>query len=870
MELHEILASLPRGKEDKPLCMPTGELVFDPWNIDGPYGHLDPEASGCIVLMFSKAMDPAFAGKAFLDGVALPKCVLRSMPQMGGLWVVGIGLRGFATEFGRRYILHVEGFRDTDGNEMNPQDFPITVPAMEAPRAEYAAHEEIALRAAREGIVLLKNSGVLPLKQGSVLNLFGKGIFRFRTSAGGAGEIHPRYRVGLVEATRKEFAVNRELVDFYRCDLDLCPPADMLRRAKLLSDTAVMMIERGANENKDNNSAKGGFYLTDAENALLKVLRDQFTHLIVILNVAHPIDVRFAENCDALVYNGLGGMLAGQALTDVLCGKENPSGKLPDTWAKDYFDIPASRNFYDSVDKPYLPGDSGVYVDTVYEEGLYVGYRYFSTFGVAAAYPFGFGLSYTDFAIRTENVTFDGSLKLELTVTNVGSCSGREVAQLYVRKPETLGETPERELCWFGKTRLLQPGESQTFTVTVKPGNMTVFDTRRAAYVMPQGEYGVFAGNSSQAPLCGSFFAEERVVKQAEHLMLPPEAIRELSKENTESFPKGEKSGPKGDKAFTPVAVRKKYAAMFREENRSEKLTFSDVRENPKLLNAFVCQLTVEELARLSVCGSHGWAVNCRGEAGFVHPLEDRGIPRFPVADGNSGVNLRVPNIGMPTGVTMAATFDPELMEAIGRVIGEEAKELGIPLILAPGMNLHRNPLNGRQPEYFSEDPFHSGFMAGCYCRGLEKAGVGSCIKHLAANNCETSRKYNQSLISERTLRELYLRNFQVAMETFMPASVMTAYNAINGCPTATDEELLQGFLRRENGFDGMIMTDWNSYDSMDVRDAVDAGNCWMTPGEMDDTHLRPIVEGVASGRVRLERLRENVAYILKTMIRFL
>ena len=252
-----------------------------------------------------------------------------------------------------------------------------------------------------------------------------------------------------------------------------------------------------------------------------------------------------------------------------------------------------------------------------------------------------------------------------------------------------------------------------------------------------------------------------------------------------------------------------------------------------------------------------------------MYQLHGLDLPRFPVSDGNSGVNLRTKNIGMPSGVTMAAAFDTELIEQIGRVIGEEAKELGIPLILAPAMNLHRNPLCGRQPEYFSEDPYLAGMLAGHYCRGLESAGVGSCIKHLAANNCESARKRNQSIIPERALRELYLRSFQVAMQTHMPASVMTAYNAVNGCHTATDEELLQGFLRQENGFDGMIMTDWDSYTTMDVQDAVDAGNCWMTPGSMDDTYVKPIIDGVESGRVRLDRLRENVAYIIKTMVRF-
>lgn len=871
MELQELFASLPRGKNDKPMALPTDDLVFDPGNIDGAYDMLDPAASGCVILMFSKDMDPAVSGKATLEGVPLPKCILKCMPQMMGLWVVGIGLRGFATEYGRTYTLHVEGFADTDGNMMEPQDFPITVPAMEPPKAEYADHEAVALRTAREGIVLLKNDGVLPLAEGTALNVFGKGIYRFRSSAAGAGQINPRYRVGLLDAAVSDFAINRELVDFYRCDLDLCPDGEMLDRAKAFSDTAIFIIERGARENMDNNSAKGGYYLTDAEDALLRALRAEFANLIVVLNVGHPIDVTFAEkySVDALIYNGFGGMLAGKALCDVLFGRENPSGKLPDTWAKDYFDIPASRNFYDSADKPLLTGDADVYVDTVYEEGIYVGYRYFATFGVESAYPFGFGLSYTTFDVKPGEVIFDGKLNMSITVTNTGNRPGKEVAQVYIRKPETLCETPERELCWFGKTKLLQPGESQVLQVIVEPKAMTVFDRDRAAFVMPAGEYLVFAGNSSLAEQCGGFTADEIIVRQVTNLMQPVVEITELKKSDSNSFPKGEHSGVKDAICFTPKGERRKYEAHFAVENCEKKLTFSDVKTDPTLVNAFVSQLSVEELARMSVCGSHGWKVDCRGEAGFLYQVEGLELPRFPVSDGNSGVNLRTKNIGMPSGTSMAATFDAELMEEIGRVIGEEARELGIPLILAPGMNLHRNPLCGRQPEYFSEDPYLSGVMGGHYCRGLESVGVGSCVKHMIANNCESSRKRNQSIIGERALRELYLKNFEVAFQIHQPASVMTAYNAVNGCHTAADEELIQGFLREENGFDGMVMTDWDSYQTMDVCDAVDAGNCWMTPGSMDDTYVKPIVDGVASGRVRLDRLRENVAYIIKTLIRF-
>lgn len=872
MELQDILSALPRGKEDKPLLLPIDDLTFDPWDIDGRHFEQSPEASGCVVLMFSKNMDPNIPGKAYLDGMEVHKCALRSMPAMMGLWVVGISLRGYATEPGRTYLLRVEGFADTDGNVMQPTEYPVRVPQMPKPEGKYAEHENVALCAATEGIVLLKNENALPLPGGSYVNFFGS-LGRFRTAAAGAGNVNPRYRVGIRQAVEADdrFCLNRELADWYSHDDMPIPDVAMLSRAREKSDTAIMLIDRSARESRDNHSGKGGFLLADAEEELLNALHRHFSKLIVILNVGHPIDVTFAERyaVDAVLYNGFGGMLAGQALWDVLCGDKNPSGKLPDTWAMNYQDIPSSRNFYDCADKPLLNGDAPVYVDTVYEEGIYVGYRYFSTFDVKPAYPFGFGLSYTDFAVTTKDISFEGKLLMTLSVTNTGSLPGKEAPQVYIRKPETLCETPERELCWFQKTKLLMPSEKQIFDVEIDPMELAVFDTQRAAYVMPAGEYLVFAGNSSQAPLIGSFMLEETIVKQASHLMLPVDAPTELTRTAEKSFPTGKRSGVKQEKAFTPAGIRRTFDVSFPNDQVDRFLTFTDLQKDPSLLNAFVNQLSVEELAQLSICAGTGWGEGGCGEAGRFARLKDRKFPDFRVSDGNSGLNLRTPNIGFPSGATMAATFDPALLEEIGRVLAEEAKEQNIPLILAPGMNTHRNPLCGRQPEYFSEDPYLSGTLGGHYCRGMEKAGVASCVKHLIANNCETSRKRNQSILSERTLREIYMRIFEVALRIHKPASAMTSYNAVNGIHTATDEELIQGFLRRENGFDGFVMTDWDSYQTMDVADAVNAGNSWITPGGENSSQVHTLVEGVAAGKIRLGRLRENVAYIVKIMLRF-
>ncbi|WP_341277990.1 glycoside hydrolase family 3 N-terminal domain-containing protein [Paenibacillus sp. FSL H8-0537] len=276
--------------------------------------------------------------------------------------------------------------------------------------------------------------------------------------------------------------------------------------------------------------------------------------------------------------------------------------------------------------------------------------------------------------------------------------------------------------------------------------------------------------------------------------------------------------------------------------------------------------MSVEELARLSVCASHGWGMHEKGEAGRVYLIEPYEMPEYTVADGNNGVNIVKPNIGMPCSNTVCATFNPHLAYDIGRVIAEEAKENNIHMILAPGMNIHRNPLNGRHPEYFSEDPYLTGIMAGNQSKGLEENGVSSCLKHTVANNCESARKRNNSIITERALREIYLKAFEVAIRVHKPDAIMTGYNAVNGVFAAEDEEMIQGIFRREFGFEGFVMTDWNSYDTADVVAAIQAGNGWMTPGTTDNTFVTPIINGVREGKIDLKRLRHNVSSMLRVV----
>ena len=874
MNEQEFYDSIPDGKNDRPmlLCDPSKPIEYDINDIDGTYFMLCRDFSGCVAMPFSKQMREDIPGKALIDGEPT-YAVVRKLPAGGGSWWLGVRLRGRLVDYCQSATLEITGFTDMDGNEMVPVRLTVRAIRKREPDPRFAAHEAVALHAAEEGAVLLKNNGgVLPLPKGCAVNLFGKGMYEYRSCAVGAGKTNARYTVGFLEAMRASpFVLNQELISLYACGEDVLPSGEVLARARLFSDVAVMMISRAAGENFDASTDEGEFYATGEERALLAALRAHFLRVIVILNVGYPIGTRFLDDADAVLYCGFGGMLGGQALVNLLCGDVSPSGKLPDTWAERYEDIPASRNFYDCAGgKPRYGADGNdIWMDTVYEEDIYVGYRYFSTFDVKPAYPFGFGLSYTTFSITGEACGYDGAvLTVKVSVLNTGERAGKETVQVYLKKPDGALEQPIRELIAFEKSETLSPGEKQSFVFSVPNSAMASYSEKKSAYLMPQGVYEVYVGNSSvHLTKVGSFvLAGECIVREIGVHMPPSLSFDRLHQGGP--LPLGKFSGIKAERGLTAVRECAQYPVRtFRRAQTA--VTFEEAAQSDDAMQAYVAQLTVPQLARLAVCNDHGWSMEGRGEAGRMYTDETLGIPPFIVADGNSGVNMNEPNLGVPSGATLCASFNRRLMEEVGRAIGEEAKALGVQLILAPAFNIHRDPLCGRHPEYFSEDPLLAGKMAGCYCRGLERAGVGGCYKHFACNNTESSRKRNQSILSERALREIYLRAFSYAFEEYMPASVMTAYNAVNGRFTSEDADLILGFLRSECGFDGFVMTDWGSYDTADIVEMVAAGNCWITPGSKDDRFPSCIRRGISEGRITEARLRENVYFILKTVAEF-
>lgn len=888
-DLFEALLDAANGKEVtyvpqdprtvRPKISDQEEVSYNIDDVDGKMYMLDHRFSGCIVLRFTKTMREDVYGSVTCEGRELKRGTIAKMDVAGGLQMFGVPVRDVCTEYDSTYTLHIEGFEDTDGNLMEPADIVVHTGAKPKIDPAYAEHDEVALQAAREGIVLLKNEGnALPLAPDCEVEIAGAG--EFRVGAVGAGKINPRYYMNLKRA------------------LEECSQFVVKERAA----TGILVISRASGENYDNNALKGEYYLTDEEEARLREMGERCEKVIVVVNSGYPIDMRWVEKYQvpAVIWCGYAGMLGGRALVEILDGRVNPSGKLADTWSWDYFDIPSSANFYLAPEgEQALSADCGLFVDTFYEEDIYVGYRYFETFKKPVAYAFGHGLSYTTFSIETDTafgagvsdgITEDAAgeaafgmwlskaadlfVKVRAKVTNTGAKVGKEVVQVYVRIPDGKLEQPAKRLVGFAKTKELAPGETQELEIIMTKKDMASFDTERASWIVEAGTYAFYAGNAVDSlHACGECeVAEEEVLFVSENLMKPPVEMELLSKKKP-WFPKGTKSGVKDYTQLTPKAERKHYPETEWEKAEREAIHLNgqalDVKKagNVAAARSLAAILSVRELARLSVCASHGWGMHETGEAGRIYLLEGRNLKRYAVADGNNGVNINKPNIGMPCSNTVCSTWNTELAFKVGKVIGEEAKENDIQMILAPAMNIHRNPLNGRHPEYFSEDPLLGGIMAGNQCKGLHEAGVGSSMKHTVANNAESSRKRNHSFISERALREIYLKVFEYAMSVQMPTSIMTAYNACNGCFTAEDEEMIQGIFHKEFGFDGYVMTDWNSYDTADVASAIRAGNCWMTPGTTDDTYVQPIIDGVESGYIEEARLRRNVCRILEAVL---
>ena len=567
-------------------------------------------------------------------------------------------------------------------------------------------------------------------------------------------------------------------------------------------DKAVVLIGRSSGEDRELKLEKGSYLLSDEEKILLDRVTSSFDSVILLLNCGSIMDMgeieAYGDKISAIMYIWQNGMESGNSIADVLCGKVSPSGKLADTIAKSYSDYPGSEQF-------------GNKEENYYTEDIYVGYRYFETFAKdKVLYPFGFGLSYTTFSFENIKFTADDEITISLDVKNTGNFSGKETVQVYFEAPQGRLGKPARVLDTFKKTKELASGESEHLTLSFPVSEMSSYDEEKSAYIIEKGIYKIYLGaDVRSAELCGEYEADEdTVIQQLTQRGAPVKTFNRLINEN-------------GNPVFKAVPLSKRNLKLdilsgIPEEIKpcNKKILLSDVKNSNATLNEFVGTLSVSDLEALSrgdftMNSPLGAPGNAGAFGGITKSLRDKGVPPVITTDGPSGIRLKATSSLLPIGVSLACTWNPDLIEALYEEVGKEMTARGSDILLAPGMNIHRNPLCGRNFEYFSEDPVLTGIYGAAVVKGVQKYGFSACPKHFACNNQETNRTYADSVLSERALREIYLLGFEICVKTAKPKNIMTSYNRINGVWGHYNYELVTGILRGEWNFDGCVMTDW-------------------------------------------------------------
>ncbi len=679
-----------------------------------------------------------------------------------------------------------------------------------------------------EGIVMLKNDGALPLSRDEETAVFGRIQLNYYKSGTGSGGMVNVSKVtgivdGLIDAGAK---LNTGLLDIYKkwteenpfdlgegwggepwCQEEMPLSDDIVRSAAETSSAAVVIIGRTAGEEQDNSNTEGSYLLTQAERDMMRIVRKHFSRMIVLLNVGNIIDMSFVDEFspEAVLYVWQGGMTGGTGAARVLLGDVSPSGCLPDTIAMNISDYPSDKYFY-NTERNY------------YTEDIYVGYRYFQTFAKdKVRYPFGFGLSYTDFDISAEG-SFDGNtVTVKATIKNTGSYKGKKAVQVYAGAPDGKLGKAARVLCAFDKTRELSPNESQTIVITIDKRSFASYDDSGAtghpyAWLLEEGVYSFYIGGDvSSAEQFFTFeLSETEVLEQLEQALAPVAEFDRMVRRN-------------GGLCFEKAPISKVDENKRRLNEMVQETAFTgdkgikliDAAEGRNSIDEFAAQLTDEELNCLvrgeGMCSPKVTPGTAAAFGGVSDSLKNYGIPCGCCSDGPSGMRLDVGTkaFSLPNGTLIAATFNKKLVTELFEMLGLEMRANNVDCLLGPGMNIHRHPLNGRNFEYFSEDPFLTGSMAVSELKGLHSMGVEGTVKHFCGNNQETNRHFLDAAVSERALREIYLKGFEMAVKEGKGRSVMTTYGKVNDLWTAGSYDLLTKILREQWGFDGFVMTDW-------------------------------------------------------------
>lgn len=726
-----------------------------------------------------------------------------------------------------------------------------------------ASPEHLALsrQAAQEGAVLLKNNGnLLPLAPDARAALFGKGSFDYVKGGGGSGDVTVAYVKNLYAGLKEEgISLYEPLSDFYRdyverryeagdvpglmAEPEL--PQSLVDSARGNADVAVIVLSRFSGEGWDREPVfyqephypwpdelnmprkakdifpRGDYYLTGEEQRMVNQVCAAFDKVAVVLNAGGVADVSwFCEDdrISSALLAWQGGMEGGRATAALLTGKANPCGKLPDTFARDLSDYPSTARFHDS---PH-------YVE--YTEDIYVGYRYFETLPGAAervCYPFGYGLSYTSFALETVRTGAEnGRIRVDVQVTNTGNCPGKEVVQLYYSAPWGLLQKPRRCLAAFQKTALLEPGESETVKLSFAIADMASFDdlgkAAPSAWVLEKGRYALYAGTSVRDAVELGWAWEQKeteVIRPCGDVLAPSRLSERLLADGSyEKLP----AAPEVDtnaNLFQPLTAAQSEAVAPATPGRGRWMLtqpfaegvqpLSAVAEGKLSLDDFIDQLSDGSLIHLLGGQPNVGVSNTFG----LGNLPEYGVPSLTTADGPAGLRIQ-PEAGVcttawPCATLLAATWDGELVSKVGAAAASEVKENNISVWLAPAVNIHRSPLCGRNFEYYSEDPLLTGRLAGAMVRGIQSQNIAATVKHFACNNKETNRKYSDSRLSQRALREIYLKAFEIIVREEQPWAIMSSYNVVNGRRASESRELLTSILREEWGYTGLVMSDW-------------------------------------------------------------
>lgn len=777
-------------------------------------------------------------------------------------------------------------------------------------------------KAAAEGAVLLRNEGqMLPIVKEDNIALFGRCYLDyFRSGTGSGGSVNVEYTTNLMDGFRNYpwVTINKEVAAVYEqfvkenpADLgngefasepwfqqEMLLEENLVKEAATVSNKALVVIGRTAGEEKDNFDAPGSYQLTKEEKMMISLVTKYFENVAIIYNVSNIMDTSWLDeswchgHIKAVLYTWHGGIEGGNAAADVLTGAVTPSGHLTDTIAQNISDYPAYPNYGDEE-------------RNFYEEDIYVGYRYFETFcPEKVLYPFGFGLSYTTFDWKTVKAEVRGEGKesiVEITVCvkNTGAYAGKEVMQAYVQAPQGILGKPRRELVEFAKTKLLAPGESEELTMRIPVTRFASYDDggstgHKSCYVLEAGEYRFHVGNNcrnTKEVLCGSkalfILAELLVTEQLSEAAAPIQAFRRIK-------PVAGKDGIY-EVAYEAVPLRTIDLAKRIQDNLPQALsieekgiTFGDVKNGKATLEEFVAQLSIRELHTLvrgeGMCNPRVTSGTAAAFGGVSDELAARGVPAACASDGPSGIRRDTGEKAtqLPIGTLLACTFNTELMEELFYWEGKELVNNEIDTLLGPGINIHRHPLNGRNFEYFSEDPYVTGAFAAACERGLGKNGITGTIKHFACNNQEIARHKVDSVVSERALREIYLKGFKMAIEEGGARAVMTTYNPMNGFQNANNYDLATTILRGEWGYTGIVMTDWWA-DLNDVllggRDVNLTNMCSMVRSQNDvymvvnnngaaiNARGDDLEGGIEAGRITLGELQRSAMNILRFLL---